>query len=85
MYCSLCQRSLSASFESFYLLFKAQEKIKMIQEKYMSRADEINEALVKKHEAEQMKLIEQKLEAERALKIQTKEMTSEIERLQKVT
>lgn len=64
--------------------FQAQEKIKMIQEMYMSRADEINMQLVKKHEAAQLQLKQDKLDAEKLLHSRTQEMTSEIERLQKV-
>ena len=50
----------------------------------MAKADEINASLVRKHEQEQIKLKEAKLEAERRLELQTREMAAEIERLQKV-
>lgn len=56
----------------------------MIQEKYLNRADEINAMLVKKHEAEQMRLVQEKLDIERQFQSKDREMTAEIERLQKV-
>lgn len=51
----------------------------------MARADEINASLVRKHGQEQIKLKEAKLDAENRLEMQTKEMATEIERLQKVS
>ena len=50
----------------------------------MAKADEISAALVRKHEQEQIKLKEEKLDAERRLETMTRDMALEIERLQKV-
>lgn len=50
----------------------------------MAKADEINASLVRKHEKEIIKLKEDKIEAERRLELQTRDMAAEMERLQKV-
>ena len=50
----------------------------------MAKADEISSGLARKHEQEQIKLKEDKLNAERKLEVQTREMAQEIERFQKV-
>lgn len=70
---------------NFTEFFKAEDRIKKLQQQYLDRADEINAELVRKHQVEIMVLIQEKLEAEKQLADRSREMSLEIERLQKVT
>ncbi|KAK3803313.1 hypothetical protein RRG08_021511 [Elysia crispata] len=60
----------------------SKEKIKDIQDSYLTRADEINAMLTEKHRTEIMQIQEEKFELERVLKEQILQMRHEIEALQ---
>ncbi|XP_013391043.1 myosin heavy chain, clone 203 isoform X2 [Lingula anatina] len=59
----------------------SKQKIKEIQEQYMKRADEINAMLIQKHEAELMRQITEKLEAEERWKNEKAKLKEEVEKL----
>lgn len=62
---------------------ESQNRIKDIQEKYLKRADDINQMLSEQHRMEMMQLLDDKMEMERELKEQILKLRHEIESLQR--
>ncbi|KAK7114051.1 trichohyalin-like [Littorina saxatilis] len=61
----------------------SQNRIKEIQEKYLARADEINQMLSEQHRNEMMQVLDEKMETERSLKEEILKLRHEIESLQR--
>ncbi|CAH1780181.1 unnamed protein product [Owenia fusiformis] len=73
------EAKLAGCAELHSLAENSQERIKQIQEQYMNRSDEINAMLTEKHKAEYMTVVEDKLELERQLELQTGELRIKLE------
>ena len=74
---------LASCTEFHQLAEESKERIKTIQDEYMSKADEIRAMLVEKHKAEIMKCVEDHLNAEQAWNQERETLKEEIERYDK--